>query len=454
MRFLLPLVVFGIASTMLVALAQDSQVVIPSDSCAEAYAVTLLAASEACIGKPYGYVCNAGVQPQVEPPGPVANALVSPGGLVSARDVMSIRTAGIDGRGTYAGIAYLRVAEDNSPVAYGSLLIGDVSVRNVTPPDFPTWQSFIVQSVDSAERCEAAPYSTFVIQNPVAGQSARVVINGVSIDLNGTLAVQTTSAATIFFVLSGEVGATANLVRQTAVAGQEMSVTHEPGNFARPTSTLTTPVPFRQERVNHLPLPLFDRPIQLAQGGMATTTGPVNLRTAPSTDAAILLQTASQTRVTLLGRNAAGTWYHVRIPSGLTGWMLGELLLGDFSQVSLTYEATPAPVQRLGSVGQRGHVIAPNGFDLRSAPDIGFPVINYLPAGAEFTIIASSPYSPWVSIETESGVRGWIALLAIETRAIIDALPVDYQVPDPPAPTRIPGSWGNAFPDPYCYPDC
>lgn len=430
------------------------ETIIPADTCADPYAVALLMASEACVGKPFGFICNAGVQPIVEPAGPVANSLASTGSLVETTAVESIHTAALDGRGQYAGLAFLRVAVQNSQVVYSGLMIGDVSVRNVTPPDFPAWQALNVRTTDAPERCESAPYSTLVVQNPVPGQAARLVINGVSLDLNGTLAVQTTANETIFFTLSGEVRATAGGQQRSSVAGQEMSVQHIEGDFTRPSTAVSEARPFRQGRMEHLPLPLFDRPVQLAQAGVATTAGAVNLRTAPTTDAAILFQVAAQTRVTLLGRNDAATWYHVRVPTGETGWMLGELLIGDFSQVTAAYEATPAPVQRLGAVGQKAHVIAPRGFDVRSAPDIGFPVINYLPAGTEVTLIAHSPYSPWVSIEAEGGITGWVALLALETRAIVTALPIDYDVPPPPEPTRVPGTFGNAFPDPNCYPNC
>ncbi len=435
--------------------AQDAPLplIVPGDVCADPYALSLLNASDACVGKPFGYICNAGPQPLVEPPGPVANSLTTIGALVETGVVQSVRTLPIEARGAYAGLAFLRVAVENTPVIYSGLLIGDVSVRNVTPPEFPAWQSFIVQTTDPAEQCETAPFSTFVAQNPIASQSARLVINGVSIDLNGTLAVQTTATETFFFTLSGEVGALAGGQRQRAVAGQEMSAIHLNGDFSRPEGVVTVPRPFRQDRVNHLPLPLFDRPIQIAQGGVATTAGPVNLRTAPTTDAAILLQTPAQTRVTLLGRNDDATWYHVRLSGGETGWMLGELLIGDFSQVANTYVATPQPVQRLGDVGAKAHIIAPSGFDLRAAPDLAFQVVNYLPAGTEVTLIAHSPYSPWVNIEAGT-VRGWIPLLALETRAIVTALPIDYDVPPPPEPTRIPGTFGNAFPDPSCYPNC
>jgi len=133
--------------------------------------------------------------------------------------------------------------------------------------------------------------------------------------------------------------------------------------------------------------------------------------------------------------------------------MFSELLSGDTEQVSKVYEQTPVPVQRLGTLGQEAHIIAPRGFDLRTAPDVSFPSIGFLPSGAKVMLSARSPYSPWVKIEA-GGVYGWIALLALETRAIIDALPIDYDVPPPPEPTRVPGSFGNAFPDPSCYPNC
>jgi hypothetical protein len=273
----------------------------------------------------------------------------------------SIRTTALDGRGAYAGLAFLRVAAEDPTAVYSGLLIGDVHVRNITPPDFPGWQAIHVQTVDAPERCETAPYSTLVVQNPLPGQNTRLVINGVSLDINGTLAVQTTATETIFYTLSGETRATTGVSQQRASAGQEMRVVYTDETLTQPVGGVSEPVPFRQNRVDHLPIPLFDRPIQLAQGGFATTAGAVNLRTAPTTDAAILTQVPPQTRVTLLGRNGGATWYHVRIPTGETGWMLGELLLGDFSQVSATYEATPQPVQRLGDVGLRAHVIAPSG---------------------------------------------------------------------------------------------
>jgi hypothetical protein len=78
---------------------------------------------------------------------------------------------------------------------------------------------------------------------------------------------------------------------------------------------------------------------------------------------------------------------------------------------------------------------------------VQFGLIVTLPVGSSVNLIERSPYSPWVKVEN-GGIVGWAALIALETQAVINALPIDYDVPPPPAPTRVPGSFGNAFPDP------
>jgi len=430
-----------------------SRSIIPAEVCAAPLGVALLTASDACVGKPYGFICNGGASPSVEPPGPVSNSLSAIGSLVETDVVQSIHTLGIDPNGYYMGLAYLRVAAPESLVTFSGLLIGDVWVKNVTPPDFPAWQAIEVVTTDSDVACEYAPHSTMVIQNPIPGVSARLVVNGVSIDLNGTLAVQTQGDYTVFAVLSGELRALALGQRQTLTAGQSTSAPHAPDNFSAPTSALSIPRVLDEERTNHLPLALFDRPVQIAQGGFASTSAPVNLRVSPNTEATVILQAPSGENMSVLGKNTGGDWLHVRLSSGQTGWMFAELLQGDFTSVVKTYEATPAPVQRMGDLGYKARIIAPRGYDVRTAPDMAFPVLGFIPNGAEVELIARSPYSPWVKIKTGSS-EGWVALLAVETRAVIDALPIDPNVPPPPAPTRVPGSFGNAFPDPGCYPNC
>lgn len=62
-------------------------------SCAPAVEAIWTAASNACIKETVGYICNGGAPPQVEPVGPVSNALNPIGALVDVSVVTSIHSS-------------------------------------------------------------------------------------------------------------------------------------------------------------------------------------------------------------------------------------------------------------------------------------------------------------------------------------------------------------------------
>ena len=108
------------------------------------------------------------------------------------------------------------------------------------------------------------------------------------------------------------------------------------------------------------------------------------------------------------------------------------------------------PPERFGDASHSGLVIAPDGANLRAAPDVQFDMIEVLPEGSEVEILARSPYSPFVKVESSAGT-GWLALITLETSTVIQFLSVDYEVPLPPGPTPTPYfafGGGHAYPDP------
>ncbi len=402
----------------------------------------LAAASSACIGKPGGFICNGGSAPQVQPEGPVSAALAQPGALVEVAAVQALHTTRLRGDG--GGILWLRLA---APVSVRALLLGAVRVENMTPPEFPAWQSMLVQTGTEQSLCDIAPINALVLQSDL-GVAARVVINGASLDLNGTMLVYTPSdSETVFTALSGQTRVLAASQIVTLVAGQRTVVPYAPGSFALPAGVPAEPQPLEIAVMHYLPVALFDRPIFLPQPGYVLTRGNVNMRSAPGTDAPVIVQVPAGEVLTVLGRNPENDWLHVMRAGGESGWMFAELLDLRTGQIVAVYESTPPPPQRYGDLGARASVQAPNGVVLRAAPDIAFEAIGSIPFGASVILLAQSPYSPWVKVDWNGSV-GWVALLTLETQAVIAALPVDFNVPPPPEPTPRPGSGGNAFPDP------
>ncbi len=405
-------------------------------------------AGELCLGKPGDTICNGGLPPRTEPAGPLTSSLALPGSLVEAKAADLIQTAPIISNNS-GGLVWLRLSEF---VQMNALLIGDVELRDVTPQNlgFSDWQSFTVITRPTANDCLTAPTSTFIVESDY-GQSTRVVINGVSIDLNGTLAVQTPDAATTAFIaLEGQ----SNLIIQgqarQIVAGQQLNVTYNPDNFTTPISVPSGGVPLTWALIAHLPVVLLDRPILLPQPGYLETNGTVNMRVEPNERALLIYSVPVGEKLSILGKNLENTWYHVRLGNGETGWMRADLLGGFPGDIGQRYDATPVPPQRPGDLGKIGTIKVPQGGNLRRAPDVSFPVLQTLPEGTMVTLLSRSPYSPWVKVDS-AGTIGWLALITLETRVAIPFLPVDYQAPLPPQPTPTPQfsfGGGHAYPDP------
>jgi uncharacterized protein YraI len=431
----------------LVVSAQDSAPTMPPDlsgaGCAPALESLWTAASNACINGPEGFICNGGSPPTAEPGGPVANALAPAGALVETALVDAIQTLPLAPDQGIAGVAWLRAA---APLRFSALMIGSVSLRDISPPDFPAWQSFTVQTAPELSSCAAAPLNVLIVQSQI-DQPTRLVANGISILLDGTLLVRAANDQTLLVGLAGAATVTANGQPQPLQAGQQVVVANVPGDLARTASPPSPAAPFIPAVIRSLPAPLFDRPFVLPQPGIVVTQADINLRSFPSLDAGIITQIPGGVSATVLGRNPAGDWYHVRIGSGLTGWLKADLLRGEIGQIEAAYDATPVIPQRYGPLGTTGTIISPAGVNLRSGPDPGYPAMAALGGGTVVTLLARSPYSAWVKVDA-GGVIGWLALVVLDTRAFIDAIPIDYTAPPQPTPTRIPGSFGNAFPDP------
>lgn len=420
--------------------------------CTEAVTQFYTQATNVCIGAPAGYICNGGSAPHVQPEGHIAHALNSLGALVPSNQIDSLHNRRFDDAGAGGGLIWMRLDEVNTNL----LLLGDVTVTNriEAGTSFPKWMSFTVQTGNDTLTCGDWPINSLIVQNVDRMTTSRIVVNGASLDVNGTVMIFTVADQTVFVALEGILRVLAYRQPQTLLAGQETRITYSAGDWTTPFSAPAIPIPHTLGTLN-MPIELFDRPISLPQPGYVTTEATVNLRTGPSTNHALLYQVPAEQNMTILGKNSAGDWYHVRLANGQTGWIFAELLRRNHGLIEQVYEQTPVPPQRYGTAGHTATVTG-QGVMLRSAPHAGFPAIFTVDHGASLELIARSPYSPWVKVDSQGSV-GWIPLLNLDTQAIIDSLPIERNVPLPPVPpepTAIPGLTGFAFPDPSCFPDC
>ncbi|MCB9458673.1 MAG: SH3 domain-containing protein [Anaerolineaceae bacterium] len=416
--------------------------------CANALDSLYTSAGEACLGQPSGFLCNGGLAPQIEPQ-QITASIALPGSLVSASDVAWVRGQPLMTQNS-GGLMWLHLESD---IHMNGLIMGDVEIRDVTDRslNLPQWQSITVITHQQASdaTCADLPMSSFIVQGEY-GVASRLVINGVSTDLNGTLVVQTEGDTTRFIMIEGQARMIVFGQARVVYAGQQLNVQYNDETYTNPLAAPGDAVVLDTDYIKNIPVTILDRPVLLPQPGYLRTTANVNMRTEPDVNSRLLYQVPSGEVVSILGQNPDRDWYHIRLGNGETGWMFAELMAGDPGFVETVYELTPAPPQRSGRLGSTGVVAVTFGSNLRSAPDASFTALTTLPQGTEVELVARSPYSPWVKVRSTLG-EGWVALFTLETRAAINFLPIDYDVQLPARPTATPNfsyGGGHAYPNP------
>jgi SH3-like domain-containing protein len=422
----------------------------PVLACADVLDALFNQASNSCLKGPTGAICNGGLGPRTMPGGRVMTAMAVPGALLDAETLVSLHTPALLTENS-GGVVWLRVGEAGADHRMSALLLGDVRLDDIGARTTGTpqlWQNLTVETSDPADDCAARPRSALVIQADY-GSADRIILNGTTVEVNGTLLVQAVDDATAFLALEGStrIRALGDLV--TLNAGQQLDVGYE-GDWTRPVAVLAGPAPLDTTRIEGFPIMLLDRPVRLPQGGSVETQGLVNMRAEPRLGSLLLYQVPAGEVLAVLGRDSSGQWLHIQLGNGETGWMSAELLAGTTGDIRNTYDLTPTPPRRFGNVRDTGIITVAQGSNLRQFPDTSFRVLDTLPYGTEVEIIARSPYSPWVKVRAGEG-EGWVALMTIDTTTVVSFLPVDYDVQYPPRPTALPDfSWGggHAFPDP------
>lgn len=431
-----------IIAVTLTARAQDMPPTLDANSCAAALERLWAAATAACANQPDGQVCNGGAPLQTDP-GEAGAGLASVGSLAAIGDLLAVRTPRIAVENGSVGVAWLRRP---APDAWAGVLIGDVTLRDVSPEGFPAWQSFLMATAAEAPPCAAVPRAMLIVQVP-RFTASRFVVNGVSLQLGGTVAIRDMGEGVRFIGLEGNSSVTALGAEQPLSPGQVVEIAHAPGAYNAPGAPPSAPIAFNMADVAAIPIPLLDRSFVLPQPGTANTFGAVNLRNLPSTDGAVITQVPAGETLSILGASIDGAWIHARRGDGSSGWMLEELIFVNAPPIAARYDQTPAPPQRYGDLAARGTIAEP-GAALFTGPEIVFNAIVALPVGTPVRILARSPYSPWIKVELNGGGTGWVPVTAVRTAAYFDALPIDTRAPSPPTATPIPGSVGNAFPNP------
>ena len=153
----------------------------------------------------------------------------------------------------------------------------------------------------------------------------------------------------------------------------------------------------------------------LADTKMMVIGGWLRLRAQPSLSAIVLKSYNTGTIVTVL--DTVGEWKHVRMESGLTGYMMSAYL---------TDQLTPGPIipPSPGS-GKKATVVSANGkgVRLRSGPSKAYGILGVYPVGTVATILAEGTYWDYIRI---GSMTGYMMSEFLSTGAPIPVKPGGY----------------------------
>lgn len=422
-----------VAPTAQIASTATTEVGLDDDTCQAALLKRYTAASDFCLAAEDGTICSGG---------PAAD--IVPGAQIAADSIDLLRTppfsldAGI-------GLVWLRMAQNLSADA---LIIGEVELRNLSGDD--NWRALTIESGPTNAGCAALPPVGALVVQSRYGQSARLEINGVALAIDGTLIVMTQAQSSHFVVIEGSSRLSAGARSLSLVVGTQASLAYAAGDWTTPSDLPAEASLLDYAAIEDLPIALFPRPLPIPQPGYAQTQGGVNMRAAPDINGRLLYLVPAGETISVLGISSNDEWLHIRLGNGEMGWMSAGLLAKNLDEIAHVYDDAPPPPQRLGVHANRAIVNVPAGGNLRAAPDTAFQVLRTLPVGTETKLLARSPYSPWVKVQTADAI-GWMALFTLTTQSVIGSLPIDYQVPLPARATSTPSfsfGGGHAYPDP------
>jgi uncharacterized protein YraI len=148
------------------------------------------------------------------------------------------------------------------------------------------------------------------------------------------------------------------------------------------------------------------RPVQ-AGSIIVSPVSDLNLRSGPDLNAPVIVQVPAKTMLTALARDVLITWIQVNY-QGQVGWLYADYLArsGDLSVLPVVGDNPYLP-QLLPVNGSTLAGVALRDINVRSGPDLEYPVIGGLTAGTTITLDGKSG-EDWYRFRLNAAVEGWV----------------------------------------------
>lgn len=168
-----------------------------------------------------------------------------------------------------------------------------------------------------------------------------------------------------------------------------------------------------------------------------TVTGAqiINVRAGDTIQHAVVTTVGYHTNVTLLGRNSSSSWAYVRTPSGVTGWINGNLLTPSTPLSTLPLATVPLlpstpttpPTAAVGTA-----TVTAGNLNVRRGDGVAYEIIASVTINTQVTVLGRNATSTWARVRLAGGQEGWVNASYLRYDAGITTLP---QTAVPAAPS-------------------
>ncbi len=145
-----------------------------------------------------------------------------------------------------------------------------------------------------------------------------------------------------------------------------------------------------------------------AASAVVTASSGLNVRTGPSKKSTVAAVAASGSTVYVLGHS--GNWYHVQLPNGVSGWVLGTFIGMGSTSGGTSQTARPVSPARAGqplaatnrpTIASRVSVL-----NVHASPTTTGAVVGSLPRGEKVVVLARR--GAWMKVQLPDGSVGWV----------------------------------------------
>jgi uncharacterized protein YgiM (DUF1202 family) len=195
-------------------------------------------------------------------------------------------------------------------------------------------------------------------------------------------------------------------------------------------------------------------------GAVLQVSEPFNVRSGPGLDFPVLATLAASQYYVLMGRNADGSWLHIRLADGSTGWIsnAASTVRLDLANLPVTTEVPalaaspsittiePAP----GVGGLALGTVNPSVLYVRSGPGLNYTFVDTLAQNQAVTLEGRTADGSWLQVRLPDDRLGWVSSAFMTVNLAIADLPVAEPTAPaivmlPPATSTAPGVGGLAL---------